>query len=70
MSGPAAQAGPAAFAPFTAANAVPGGSAESCTKWPDAAIDPLTAGPLPADEEAWVRDYGRQVKAKKRIPFL
>ena len=44
----AAQAGPAAFAPFTAANAVPGASAESCTKWPDAAIDPLAAGPLPA----------------------
>ena len=48
LAASAAQAGPAAFAPFTAANAVPGGSAESCTKWPDAAIDPLTAGPLPA----------------------
>lgn len=30
----------------------------------------LAAGPLSSEEEAWVRDYGRQVKARKRIPFI
>lgn len=30
----------------------------------------LQHGPLSAEEEAWVRDYGRKVKAKKKLPFL
>jgi aryl-alcohol dehydrogenase-like predicted oxidoreductase len=30
----------------------------------------LEAGPLSPDEEKWVREYGRQVKAKKRLPYI
>jgi aryl-alcohol dehydrogenase-like predicted oxidoreductase len=30
----------------------------------------LDAGPLTSDEDAWVREYGRQVKARKRLPFV
>ena len=30
----------------------------------------LDAGPLSPDEEAWVRDYGRKVKARKRLPYV
>jgi aryl-alcohol dehydrogenase-like predicted oxidoreductase len=30
----------------------------------------LEAGPLDQDEEAWVRGYGRQVKARKRLPYV
>ena len=30
----------------------------------------LEAGPLSADEESWVREYGRKVKAKKRLPYV
>ncbi len=30
----------------------------------------LDDGPLSAKEEAWVREYGRQVKARRRIPYL
>jgi aryl-alcohol dehydrogenase-like predicted oxidoreductase len=30
----------------------------------------LDDGPLSAEEEAWVREYGRQVKARRKIPFL
>jgi len=30
----------------------------------------LEQGPLSAQEEAWVRAYGRQVKARKRLPFV
>lgn len=30
----------------------------------------LDGGPLSSEEEAWVREYGRQVKRKKRLPFL
>jgi len=36
----------------------------------DANLDTLAEGPLPPDEEAWIRAYGRQVRAKKQIPFL
>ena len=36
----------------------------------DANLDALETGPLSADEEAWIRDYGRQVKARKRLPYL
>ena len=30
----------------------------------------LDAGPLSAEEEAWVREYGRQVRAKKRMDYV
>jgi len=30
----------------------------------------LEAGPLGEAEDAWVREYGRKVKAKKRLPFV
>lgn len=30
----------------------------------------LDAGPLNAEEDAWVRAYGREVKKRKRLPFL
>jgi len=30
----------------------------------------LDAGPLSREEEAWVREYGRQVKARKRLPYV
>ena len=30
----------------------------------------LQKGPLMEAEEAWVRDYGRQVKAKRRIDYM
>lgn len=30
----------------------------------------LDAGPLSAEEEAWVREYGRQVKAKRRMDYV
>jgi aryl-alcohol dehydrogenase-like predicted oxidoreductase len=30
----------------------------------------LEMGPLPKDEERWVREYGRRVKAKKRLPYV
>jgi predicted aldo/keto reductase-like oxidoreductase len=36
----------------------------------DANLDALADGPLPAAEEAWIRAYGRQVRAMKKIPFL
>ncbi len=36
----------------------------------DANLDALEAGPLPPEEDAWVREYGRQVRARKRIPYL
>jgi len=36
----------------------------------DANLDALEAGPLTGEEDAWVREYGRAVRAKKRIPFL
>jgi aryl-alcohol dehydrogenase-like predicted oxidoreductase len=36
----------------------------------DQNLTALAAGPLTAAEDAWVRDYGRRVKAKRRIPFL
>jgi aryl-alcohol dehydrogenase-like predicted oxidoreductase len=35
----------------------------------DANLDALAQGPLSADELAWVREYGRQVKARKKIPY-
>jgi predicted aldo/keto reductase-like oxidoreductase len=36
----------------------------------DENLDALEAGPLSPDEEAWVREYGRQVKARKKIPYI
>jgi aryl-alcohol dehydrogenase-like predicted oxidoreductase len=36
----------------------------------DENLDALEAGPLSPDEEAWVREYGRRVKARKRVPFI
>ena len=36
----------------------------------DANLDALEQGPLSPEEDAWVREYGRQVKAKKKIPFM
>jgi aryl-alcohol dehydrogenase-like predicted oxidoreductase len=36
----------------------------------DENLDALDAGPLSAEEEAWVREYGRQVKARKKIPYI
>ena len=36
----------------------------------DANLDALEAGPLSPDEDAWVREYGRQVKARHKIPYL
>ena len=35
----------------------------------DANLDALEAGPLSAEELAWVREYGRQVKAKRRMDY-
>jgi hypothetical protein len=36
----------------------------------DENLDAIEKGPLSAEEYAWIRDYGRLVKARKRIPFL
>jgi aryl-alcohol dehydrogenase-like predicted oxidoreductase len=36
----------------------------------DENLDALEAGPLSADEEAWIRAYGRQVKARKKLPYV
>ena len=36
----------------------------------DANLAALRLGSLPTDEEAWVRAYGRQVKARKKLPFI
>ncbi len=36
----------------------------------DQNLEALEAGPLPPEEEAWVREYGRQVRAKKKLPFM
>ncbi len=36
----------------------------------DANLDALELGPLPAEEEAWVREYGKKVKAKKRFGYF
>lgn len=30
----------------------------------------LDQGPLPEDEMAWIREYGKKVRSKKKIPFL
>ncbi|MBN1336111.1 MAG: aldo/keto reductase [Deltaproteobacteria bacterium] len=35
----------------------------------DANLDALAAGPLSAEEDAWVRMYGKAVRAKRRLPF-
>lgn len=40
--------GPTAFAPFAEATARAGSTTAACRAWPEAATDPLTAGPLPA----------------------
>ena len=36
----------------------------------DANLDALELGPLSEEEEAWVRDYGRKVKSKKRFGYF
>jgi len=36
----------------------------------DENLGALEAGALSSDEEAWVREYGRRVKAKKRLPYI
>ena len=36
----------------------------------DANLDVLESGPLSAEEDAWVRAYGRAVKARKKLPFV
>jgi aryl-alcohol dehydrogenase-like predicted oxidoreductase len=36
----------------------------------DANLKALDAGPLSAQEDIWVREYGRKVKARKRFPFI
>ena len=36
----------------------------------DENLDALDAGPLSPEEEAWVREYGRRVKARKRLPYI
>ncbi|UCG85805.1 MAG: aldo/keto reductase [Gemmatimonadota bacterium] len=36
----------------------------------DENLDALDAGPLSREEEAWVREYGRHVKARKRLPYV
>ena len=36
----------------------------------DENLEALDDGPLSAEEEAWVREYGRQVKARRKIPYL
>jgi len=30
----------------------------------------LAAGPLPPDQEAWIREYGKKVRSRKKIPFI
>jgi aryl-alcohol dehydrogenase-like predicted oxidoreductase len=30
----------------------------------------LQAGPLSPEEESWVREYGRKVKARKKLPYI
>ena len=36
----------------------------------DENLDALQAGPLPEAKYAWVREYGRQLKAKRKLPYL
>ena len=36
----------------------------------DQNLDALDLGPLPAEEEAWVREYGKKVKAKKKFGYF
>ncbi len=36
----------------------------------DANLTALDQGPLSPDEDAWIREYGRKVKARKRVPYL
>lgn len=36
----------------------------------DENLQALEQGPLGVEEEAWVREYGRQVKARKRLPYI
>jgi aryl-alcohol dehydrogenase-like predicted oxidoreductase len=36
----------------------------------DENLDTLETGPLSGEEEAWVREYGRQVKARRKIPYV
>ena len=36
----------------------------------DQNLDVLEGGPLSQEEDAWVRQYGREVKARKKLPYL
>lgn len=36
----------------------------------DQNLSALQQGPLSEEEEAWVREYGRQVKRRKKLPFM
>ena len=36
----------------------------------DQNLNALDLGPLPAEEEAWVREYGKKVKAKKKFGYF
>ena len=36
----------------------------------DENLDALESGPLQQEEEAWVREYGRRVKERKRLPYI
>lgn len=36
----------------------------------DENLQALEAGPLPPEQDAWIREYGRHVRARKRIPFV
>jgi aryl-alcohol dehydrogenase-like predicted oxidoreductase len=33
-------------------------------------LDALKEGPLSPEEERWVREYGKKVKARKRLPYI
>jgi aryl-alcohol dehydrogenase-like predicted oxidoreductase len=36
----------------------------------DENLGALEAGPLSYEEDAWVREYGRKVRARKKLPFM
>ena len=36
----------------------------------DQNLKSIESGPLPADVDMWVRQYGREVRARKKLPFM
>lgn len=36
----------------------------------DENLDALEHGPLSPKEDAWIREYGRKVASKKKLPFM